>query len=56
MRNMKKKKTSSIWLKKKIGTSERKKGGKDKNSVSEEWHDKAFVKARLMENKKLADR
>lgn len=31
-----------------------KRGGKDKNSVSEEWYDKGFVKDRLMENNKLA--
>lgn len=30
-----------------------KRGGKDKNSVSEEWYDKGFVKDRLMENKKI---
>lgn len=31
-----------------------KRGGKIKNSVSEEWYDKGFVKGTLMENNKLA--
>lgn len=37
--------------------NERNRGGKDKNSVPEEWYDKGFVKVRLMEkwkNNKLA--